>query len=111
MKEDLKYQYNKQTEELVRRQDEAIKKFGTKVNTNLDLNGLEKALNPENQHDMISLYDFYGSNPDILCELIFNQLVLTKWITLYDDKNDGNGIIICKKPYTDYYLKPVMIER
>ena len=100
-----------QENNIQKRIDKAIEVFGEKVTPNLDLKELEKVLNPNNQHQMKILYDFYDSNNEIPCDLIFEQLKFNKFIDLFDDRNDNNPLIICKKPYTDIYIKPIIDER
>lgn len=101
-------EYNKQEEEIQARIDRAVNLFGKKVTPNLDINKLEQVLNPNGQNLMMPLYEFYYKNDVLLVPLVFQHLSLSGYIKLYDDKNDGNGLIICNKPYTDFYIKPIL---
>lgn len=110
-KKELLNQYKNQEKGIQERINKAIKIFGEKVTPDLDLEKLTRVLNPDNQFAMTSLYEFYNKNRDIPADSIFYCLELEKYITLYDDRNDGNGLIICNKPYTDWYIKPCIVKR
>ena len=99
---------DEQFKEQQERVEKALDLFGEKVKPGLNVDELERVLNPDGQNYMVSLYDFYDKNDEILVPFIFNQLILNRFIEVYDDRNDKNGLIICNKPYTDIYMKPVL---
>ena len=110
-KKELKKEYTRQETEIMARINKAIKIFGEKVTPDLDIEKLTRVLNPNNQFEMTTLFKLYNNNKDIPKDIIFQNLEMMKFITLYDDRNNDNGLIICNKPYTDWYIKPSIVER
>ena len=98
--------YKQQERSIDERLDKGVKCYGEKVTDNFDWQGLETTLNPENQDKMMCLYEFYDLNENIDPIIIFEELERKKYIELFDDKGDGNGLIICKKPFVDWHIKP-----
>ncbi|MCR5146718.1 MAG: hypothetical protein K6B70_05185 [Clostridia bacterium] len=59
---------------------------------------------------MTTIHQFIDKNRDIPREEIFKQLQEHKYLELVEIHNSRSKAVICVKPYTDIYLKPMKKE-
>ncbi len=100
---DLTKEMQKQEKGILKRMENAIDIFGNRVTPNLDLEELEKVLNPK-QMEMVLLDDISYIDD------VIEALLRMRYIEQMTIGTSSSSYFICNPPHTDIFIKPYLRE-